>query len=536
MSASPRRPPREPMPDRALFVPGDQWEIEEDRREKAFITLHVQDAITTESKALIRMGVPCVLRHEVWFTASGGRQLTAEVGDLWDLACEDVVVDEKNCTFGCDFTLYWFPIEVQEKLMYFLSVVHRQNKEVAYAPMIPIVSAFLLMFMEQRQAYAAIQAMINRSKGDGFFFSCASDKFAVSVLGIVEIVREKCKKVDQKAVSLGVSLVDLFRETMLLFLVANTILPVGLTIFDAYLTEGKQVLLRIFIALLKSQEKALRAAETVEAFHAAYEQAAEALHNPIELGKLLKAAYSVRFSKKEDIATVESRISRLPMGQIGRVSSTQTGLFMRQRRPVLPSSILASTAESKDEPLLTPQLMRQLRPHIEVGFRRHDPVLVYRLSRDGAMFETMVECASESCPYIVLIRTERQTIGAFLSDPPMNRGRNGSYFGRASTFVFRASPFVVYCHKPENPVKKFISVVLDENEKSLAVGGPGRAIYIENQLSKVASWPCEAFESPAFTGEKGEPILDIELYKMVRGIRNANTVDLRDVLHGLISL
>ena len=521
------RPRHEPMPDRALFVPGVEWEVEETKREKEFIKLQVQAAITPKSQALIRFGVPCALRHEVWFTASGGRHLTDEVGDLWDCAREDVVIDEKNCSFGCDFTLYWFPIEVQEKLMFFLSVVYTRNKEILYAPIIPIVSGFLLMFMEQRQAYAAIQAMINRSKADGFYFSCSSEKFTASVLSIIEIVTEKCKKVDQKAVSLGVSLVELFRETMLLFLVANSILPVSLTIFDAYLSEGKQVLLRIFVALLKSNEKEMIAATTVEEFHAAYDRAAESLHDPKELTKLLKSAFSVRFSRKEDIASVESRIAKLPMSMPRR--SGNTTLFMRQRRPMIPAPILAGQ-EPNECAILTPDLMQEIRRHLEVAYKRYEPVLVYKMSKDGTMFETMIERANEASPYLLMIKTERQVIGAYLSDPPMNRGRNGSYFGRASTFVFRTRPFVAYHHEPDNPVKKFISVVMDENERSLAVGGPGRAIYIENQLTRVASWPCEAFQSPAFTDPKGEDIIDIELYKMGRGTRNANTIDLRALI------
>ena len=493
------------------------WQDEEKRRIKAFEKVKVECEIDQHTKLLIREGVPASMRAGIWLTASGGRGLIEEVGDLWACASDGVVVESELVYFGCECQFDVFPERVRERLGKFLGVVYKQNKDIRYAPMIPVVSAFLLMEMDEEHAYACVQAMTNRSRVDGWYFAVNASKYSVSVLSIVDVVSDKCRKVDQKATGLGISLVDLFRDTMLTFLVGKAVLEVGLTIFDGYLNEGKKVMLRVFLAILKVGKRELLAAHTSGEFLATFDKLLTGLGDVKALRKLLKTAYGLRLSRKGDLESAETRVAKLP-----RIASN--AVFTRRLR------VPAKPADSEEEKILTPKLLCALRKNLESAVRRQDPVLVYRMQVDGTMFETMVEKATEYCPYLLLIKTQTQVIGAYLSDPPMNRGRNGSYFGRASTFVFRTRPFVAYHHEPDNPVKKFISVVMDENEKSLAVGGPGRAIYIENQLTKVASWPCEAFQSPAFTDPKGEDIIDIELYKMGRGTRNANTIDLRALI------
>lgn len=488
------------------------WQEEERRREKKFAKINVDHTSSRDLTLASRFGVPAGRRSEIWFTASGGRSLANEVGELWVYASDGVKLASDLVYVGCECEFNSFPEKVREELPQFLAVVYKQNSDIQYAPMVPIVAAFLLSCMDLEQAYLSIQAMINRSKRDGWFFAVGAEKFSVSVLGILDVVTQNCRKVDQRAVSLGLSLLDLFRDTMMTFLIEKTGLNVALTIVDGYINEGKKVLLRIFLALLKIGEREFLAATTPGDFLEVFDRVVLGLQNVEHLRAMLKRAYGLRLSRKGDIQSAEARIARLP--NVTRIATCATP---RKARTLV-------LAKSETETLMTEDLRMELRKNLEAGYRQHEPVLVYTMREHGTMFETMVEKASYFCPYILLIKTERQVLGAYLSDPPMNRGRNGSYFGRASTFVFRADPFVVYRNKPDNPVKKFISVVLDDSEKSLSVGGPGRAIYIENQLQYVMSWPCAAFESPPLVDGQ-ERILDIELYRLGRGIRNAHTMD-----------
>ena len=157
-------------------------------------------------------------------------------------------------------------------------------------------------------------------------------------------------------------------------------------------------------------------------------------------------------------------------------------------------------------------------------YRNSNPKRVYKLSVDGTSFSTFLRACPKYCPYLLVIKTVNSICGAFLSDSPGYKSNHGHFFGRCSTFVFSnhetgseddVSGLKIYAPSSDGDLANDYFILVETN--SIQVGGPSPAIYIQDNMKKLLSSPCQTFSSPSFTKNvSGDYILDIELLEYMQ--------------------
>jgi hypothetical protein len=158
--------------------------------------------------------------------------------------------------------------------------------------------------------------------------------------------------------------------------------------------------------------------------------------------------------------------------------------------------------------LMDRPLFLRLREHMPLIWRRHSAKLVYSLSVHGKLLASLFEKSVPNYPHILVIKTANKLFGAVLSDPLVHKSIHDGFYGKPSTFVFNGMTNEVYKMKRNS---RFISV----SEKTVQIGSPRAAVFIQDGMERVISEYCETFESPPFVdGDGGECVLDVEYYSV----------------------
>jgi hypothetical protein len=112
--------------------------------------------------------------------------------------------------FGAEIDVISFlPPEIQQEVRTFIYIVWKQNRNITFAPLIPNVSAFLLLYMEPSFAYATIQKMINKSKKDNWYFPLTHQSFLAFGQGFMELCKKYCKNVVIHTHNIGINLANI---------------------------------------------------------------------------------------------------------------------------------------------------------------------------------------------------------------------------------------------------------------------------------------------------------------------------------------
>jgi hypothetical protein len=417
------------------------------------------------------------------------------------------------------------------------------NPQILFAPMIPAISLFLLLFMEPPLAYLSLQAMINRNRKKGWYLATGHERFTASVFAIRDLAMKNCKKVIGHAEQLDVSISKLFFDCIPSFFLPKVTLPVALTIFDSFVTEGRKILARICCGLLFEAKDRLLDTKTKEGFDNVVGSQIENLQSVAVLQKVIQSSFKLSISRERHVERAESKFMNLQIrtaqflggvenGYMSGLPTTQRGTVIPHIRPetatfypahlvrpLIRNQTFGSVGDARTPgpeviggKLLDQILFRRLNPWFPIETRRYSAKLVYRMSVNGTSFVSFLEAGMVPGYYLLLVQTNKQTIGAFIPDA-LQPSRKG-YYGRASIFVFQCDDFAVYPAKAGSN-ERFLSV----EDRDLMIGGPNPAIYLQDQFLRLGSGLCETFDSPSLTvGEDGDQILEVELYKLTLSI------------------
>lgn len=165
--------------------------------------------------------------------------------------------------------------------------------------------------------------------------------------------------------------------------------------------------------------------------------------------------------------------------------------------------------------LLTDDLITKLRTYLPNEISNYKFEIQFSLIVHGVSLSTFYSLEKRKKPALIIIKTEYNFIGAFLSESPYPF--NHKYFGNPTCFIFRGiksgKDIEIWKAKTQSEGGNLLFIKAEPNQ--LMIGGPTAAIKFENPIKNLISFPCDTFSSPLLTyNELGDQIQDIELYNM----------------------
>ncbi|KAI3605658.1 gtpase activating rab protein [Moniliophthora roreri] len=228
---------------------------------------------------LVRRGIPLVYRSKVWLECSGGLEMR-EPGLFRDLLAEaekdngaNVLVEiEKdvgrtmplNVFFGGDGAGV-------DKLRRVLTAYSRRNPAVGYCQGMNLVtSTLLLVHADEEEAFWVLTAIVERLLPEDFFSPSLLPSRACPMV-LLDYVRDHLPKLYAHLIELGVDLPAIcFSWFLSLF---TDCLPVEtlFRVWDVFLVDGLDVLFRVALAILRSNEQELLRCQSIPAVYVALE-------------------------------------------------------------------------------------------------------------------------------------------------------------------------------------------------------------------------------------------------------------------------
>ncbi|KAJ7503309.1 rab-GTPase-TBC domain-containing protein [Mycena galericulata] len=229
-----------------------------------------------EFDRLVRSGIPLVYRSKVWLECSGGMEMK-EPGLFKDLLAAEGpghVVAEIEKDVGRTMPLNVFfggDGAGVVKLRRVLTAYSRRNPAVGYCQGMNLVtSTLLLVHADEEEAFWALAAIVERILPEDFFSPSLLPSRACPLV-LLDYVKEFTPKLHAHLADLGVDLPAIcFSWFLSLF---TDCLPVEtlFRVWDVFLVDGLDVLFRVALAILRSNEAELLRCESIPAVYVALE-------------------------------------------------------------------------------------------------------------------------------------------------------------------------------------------------------------------------------------------------------------------------
>ncbi|TFK34555.1 rab-GTPase-TBC domain-containing protein [Crucibulum laeve] len=230
-----------------------------------------------EFDRLVRSGIPLVYRSKVWLESSGALEMR-EPGLFQDLLAEadgpGSVISEIEKDVGRTMPLNIFfggDGAGVDKLRRVLIAYSRRNPAVGYCQGMNLVtSTLLLVHADEEEAFWMLVAIVERILPEDFFSPSLLPSRACPLV-LLDYVQEYTPKLHAHLTELGVDLAAIcFSWFLSLF---TDCLPVEtlFRVWDVFLVDGLDVLFRIALAILRSNEQELLKCGSIPAVYVALE-------------------------------------------------------------------------------------------------------------------------------------------------------------------------------------------------------------------------------------------------------------------------
>ncbi|KAJ7068881.1 rab-GTPase-TBC domain-containing protein [Mycena belliarum] len=244
-----------------------------------------------EFDRLVRSGIPLAYRSKVWLECSGGLEMM-EPGVFRDLLAVDdegTVVAEIEKDVGRTMPLNVFfggDGAGVVKLRRVLTAYSRRNPAVGYCQGMNLVtSTLLLVHADEEEAFWALAAIVEKILPEDFFSPSLLPSRACPLV-LLDYVKEYTPKLHAHLADLGVDLPAIcFSWFLSLF---TDCLPVEtlFRVWDVFLVDGLDVLFRVALAILRSNETELLRCESIPAVYVALENLPTRMWQPDKLLQL----------------------------------------------------------------------------------------------------------------------------------------------------------------------------------------------------------------------------------------------------------
>ncbi|KIJ62922.1 hypothetical protein HYDPIDRAFT_41614 [Hydnomerulius pinastri MD-312] len=252
-----------------------------------------------EFDKLVRGGIPLAYRSKLWMECSGGLEMR-EPGLFGDLLAQvdthELVTTEIEKDVGRTMPLNIFfggDGAGVDKLRRVLTAYSRRNVAVGYCQGMNLVtSTLLLVHADEEEAFWVLSAIIERILPEDFFSPSLLPSRACPLV-LLDYVQEFLPKLHTHLTNLGVDLAAIcFSWFLSLF---TDCLPIEtlFRVWDVFLVDGLDVLFRIALSILRSNEQELLQCESISAVYVALENLPTRMWQP---DKLLQLELELRSS------------------------------------------------------------------------------------------------------------------------------------------------------------------------------------------------------------------------------------------------
>jgi len=468
-----------------------------------------------QNKFLIRRGIPDDLRRTVWMASAGVDEFLLRHPRVYELAMQS--------TFGSmevptDFAVV--PMFGTEKLPVqymclneegihatkaILCMVASNHSELLCCPRLPPVVMLLLHFMNLKDAFITIEAMLehtadwrDHADSDGYdetalpYFDMSGSEVEAFYRSFSTLISTQLGiKMSRTIERVGLDVAGVIAPMVFDNLFAE-VFPFGLVVrvMDCFMNEGSNVLLRVALALMSQYKNVLYSAVSADDFTQRLLQGA--LQQSVSDAPVIKDAFRIRLS--------DARTSRIKREQHELVMQEQGSDEHCQQvyyRPKMSekSSVLCSA-------LLLENLWGLLPRPLAIT----DPVIVYQAERDGFNLKRLMESTSDIAPCMVIARSRENSIVGFYSSVSLSEAfkkKRGTSFGDGETFVFSLTPSACkYSWDDQSPDSNTAFFVYDEfGSLNVGAGRNGAALSFTEDLH-VDSNACDTFNCPPLFAEQ----------------------------------
>ncbi|KAH7884826.1 rab-GTPase-TBC domain-containing protein [Phlebopus sp. FC_14] len=245
-----------------------------------------------EFDKLVRGGIPLAYRSKLWMECSGGLEMR-EPGLFADLLAQvdthELVTTEIEKDVGRTMPLNVFfggDGAGVDKLRRVLTAYSRRNAAVGYCQGMNLVtSTLLLVHADEEEAFWVLSAIIERTLPEDFFSPSLLPSRACPLV-LLDYVQEFLPKLHAHLSNLGVDLAAIcFSWFLSLF---TDCLPIEtlFRVWDVFLVDGLDVLFRIALGILHSNEQELLQCESISAVYVALENLPTRMWQPEKLLQL----------------------------------------------------------------------------------------------------------------------------------------------------------------------------------------------------------------------------------------------------------
>jgi len=248
---------------------------------------------------------------------------------------------------------------------------------------------------------------------------------------------------------------------------------VMLRVFDIFLNEGKKILFKIGLAILKASSTQLLSTTDKAHFKKCLHDAAAQLYDS---DYLIKLAFSFQFSHHHS-----DKLDIVHHHMIHHVKEPNMPIYYRPK-------ITQSSNIIEDEQF---EILWSWLPHRVCIL---DPHLQFSSAIHGFNLNTLLHNCEDVEPSLMLIKTEYGSIfGAFLSDAWVKSDGKPSYHGSRQTFLWSIKP---QAHHWTGTGKNDFFMMAGRDFLCVGGGGAGHGIWMNNELQG-RSTSCSTFGNEA---------------------------------------
>jgi len=437
-------------------------------------------------KFLIRRGVPDSKRRAVW-TAVTGITLATRRGEdpsivyqqrlrlVFGLRIPKRIL--KPPTFGgtLHFENYFLTEAAHEYCKRILCVIAMEFPEINYCPILPDFVCLLLHFLNEAEAYSVVQRIISEEskttvskrleidrKGWTRFLMTFNDLVAKELPALVNYMQSR-----------GIDSCQFAERWFYRLFVPHLPFQTVLRVFDAYLNEGKKILYRIALILLKIHSAALLKCESSEAF--VQQLTTDVTVNLPDTDTLMKLSCAFNISKKH-------------------MKKFDSSNKVKASRVIEPNAVYYHPKITTPSKIIKDEMFEYLYEWIPHRYRICDPVLLYRSESHGYSFKTFLNKTEDQEPLLLLIKSDNENIfGAYLSTKWQHVQQ---YYGTRECFLFTLFPRAQHFPWTEGNTEQFINL----DKTSLKIGGGFKIGLYLNDTWNGSSERCETFRNEPLNG------------------------------------
>ena len=403
--------------------------------------------------------------------------------------------------FGGTICLDYFPLNETEKqeLKNVLYIIAHFFPHITFCTIIVSISAILAHHMDaQHVLNCAVAMMESKSTRDKSwnYFPLHSIDFLVFVRVFEDLVEKFCPKLFKHVQEMALYCNDSgpdWERLLSHFFVDLLPFPTVCGIMDSFVVEGYKIIHRFAIAILIQKENDLLATSSFQEFDAV-------LFRPLATDqvKLTKTAYGLKFSRK----LVRRSKLRHRKASIGDFDHED---YIRIFHNPMPN-VFGSSSILKDTDWIN------LWAWLPNRYQLFNPHKMYSSDEDGHYLVNLFLKTESAEPTIFLIEIDEGHIfGAFLTKS-WKSAQSKLSSGTGETFLFSIAPETKhYKWDPEHKASSFMI----RGKDYIAMGaGNGFGIWINNDMSKISSAPCDTFMNETLTPIKNRlyNVYKVEVY------------------------